>query len=745
MYTLSIYYDGTSDKNIIVQAISNIAKVRGDKEVRNKSIQFNKRYDMISNFSPSLQLKKFFICPYVITLDVYSDLQKIEPQVKSQIFARYGYFASILLALDMKREACVALCHAANYLLSELLQTNDSSNFLCGILLFSDEFYNGKMKKALFQNRHLTQYLTKLAQIYISILNEPYETKVSDHVRGILQKSSLGSKMLRVSEWRDAALLANIVGEFTGASPRHLVLLNELLAVIQMSSSLKLLQDKGHKDFQRDFDNSILLIVKSLKKSAVDIPALYFAAASIMYSLGRTSAFQTYEIRATYYIDRAYDEVNIYSQHQQVDVVKIVESLTYKASILLLKHHLHTKGSFLNNELEVVMEQCNDALELIYKEPDEELRSIMSKRFGKCLLWLVVRIYQHYSCDNACASGSEKMTLIYDYTCHTQKRTGFECIAVPLLVKGELLNEAKYLVSLMESVGNEEEKVPDNHEKTSEISKRILAVVKSNDDIDELVIKITSFAFEIESSTLSFDTLHDLEEGFYLFKSFFAKISSADTEGLTTTSQKMALSISAMWWMSTCQAILSQGFYKVGAMKRALKSIRLSIDFCKQGLSFCKHPQGLILPHLNDFKGNSFTTMFIASNRLRTLFKARINDSYEHIAKIYIIIGDHKRAKRYVIASGENLSLIPKNIPLSNGGSVEDMLKILNPKVHCTRHMTMKNTMLDIFSLSAPKTSNISGVLSFFVKDISDTMKIQLERQSLDWLRESIQYFLHCK
>ena len=636
----------------------------------------------------------------------------------------------------MKREACVALCYASNCLLTELIESR-KTHLICDILLYSEEFYNGKMKKSLFQSRQLDLYLAKLAQLYISTLNETHTSIIHEHMESLLKKSPFGSAILKVSEWNKDALLASITRAFVSASSQRLVLVNELFAVIGSNSVSKLLLEDGHERFQRDFDNSIILMAKSSKKCVENLIALYFAAASIMHSLASTYAFQSCAIRASYYIDRAYDISDTLTQQHKSDKEKLVESFTYKASMSLLKHGLKTKDTIPHSLLEHVMCESANALELIYNEQDESRRSAMSLHFGMPLLWIVVRIYQIFCSDNSSVSGSDQMTLIYDYSSSIETFTGFECIAAPLLLKGELYNKVYCLVSLVTPITNSSRK----YVRQSVILDRISSLV-CEDSIEESLMNILSHAFEMASSRFPLHLLNQLQQGFELFRNFYSRSIEVCTKSQQNRSQ-MALSISALWWMTTCQEILSREFYEVGNMNRSLESIRRSMGYCKQGLSFYKLIQSSNnIPHMHEFTGSRFSTIFITSNALRQLFKARIHDCYESIAKIYVRVGDCKRAKRYMIASGESSYLIPKDIPISNGGSIEDIIKILNPNITSIRQMMMKNTLVDIFTQST-STKSYESILNLFARDAeTNAVNIQVSTTNLDWLRESIKYFL---
>ncbi len=556
-------------------------------------------------------------------------------------------------------------------------------------------------------------------------------------------QSYFGSAMLKASEWKGQSYLAHIVKELISSnqSSTTSILVHEVLQTLGVTAS-KLIEECV--PFQKDLRQSMVQIVKFFKSYPVEyVSALCITTASTMHVLAKNKKLNECASQVTFYVDRAYDEINSHLQNGNLDLQRHMILLAYKASIQLLKVKYNFNTKFQNVTLQdgykEVMESCKAAIDL-FSTKSTEWKDLLPHNVANSLKWTITTVFQHYYVDNLCMLGAENMTLLYDFGASYGKATlGIEGIVGSLLLKGEQTERASYLVSLIQETEH-------SKREGKELSDRISSLVhdKSKYSLDELIQCLLSQTVEIESYSRISNSLQELEESFTtLEREFPLKFS---TNQYTEEGGEAALDFATNWWLSSCQTALAHGYYNIGEIERALICIRSCVDFCKLGLKAAASVRKASVISMHELGENNFLTTFISFTGFTELFRSRIYDCYESMAQMYCGLGDHKRAKSYTISSGESLGLFPRDMLMSNYSTVTDMLRIINPNVITIRHMIMRNTIINIFSLTNQGNDNIDELKFMFVEEVSSTISnMTITTQNLDWLRESSRYFILCK
>ena len=309
-----------------------------------------------------------------------------------KLSSQYNYFATILESAQMYKEACITLCHSLKY-------TKFQSDMFCHILLFSSEYFSGKIKRSMAQSSHVSNTVLKIARLYLSsLIVESTQTTIIGEVNDLkdFRKSLIGNLLLTSTDSDCHTFFASMSKEILDSSPQSLVIINELLVAVgtKLPSS-----EEKISPFLHDLDNSIVILVQHLEKmNKENTAALYIVAASVVNNLASNLGLGTYRNRIEYYIDRAYDTIQS-AIKKEINPVRKAFLLTYSASILLLKirnHGSNMTQSVLDNRYDEVMEVCAAAVETVSKAHTLEWEGTGLDRIMKSLTWTIVTVYQHY-------------------------------------------------------------------------------------------------------------------------------------------------------------------------------------------------------------------------------------------------------------------------------------------------------------------------------------------------------------
>jgi hypothetical protein len=669
------------------------------------------------------------ILPFVVSIDIFTHIYAIKPELQFQVSSRILTLASLLSSIDMRKEACLALCYSVRYIVSEM----DESKALkyinySDILLFSDPYFTGKIKRSLIKHDQLTAVLQKIVRIYISLMmNEQdvqQEERFYDGLK-IAQKSVFGSKLLKGLEWSPHSLLSNVMIELLSNSCENVVVVNEVLYMLGMAMSRQ--NEDIMLSFQNDVTNSIDIIVKKMNiLPAENVSAFYLSVATLCHSLNSKCEV------VLQYLTKACTVIESCMQADSIDIIRKVTLITCKVSLLLLIDKMTVEiGAPKCNLQEEIVNHSSTVIDLLYIE-DRTTTCSLPKLVTNSLVYSLVILYQKLHEGDEILLGDEKIISLISHIAKVNDNyTGFEAIAGPILVESEQYDRALILIDEVICKGND-----DFYDKI-----RSLCDCIPNQGSETLIALMLSQSFELCSATTPKQSLHGLEQCCAYVSSTI--LSNCKTQNIKR--KDFALNLATLWWMSCCEWALSKGYSMRGEVDKAIICIRRCIKFCKNAIRIAS-TSTLQSQQLYEVNSESFGILFISLTALRTFFLSKLSESFESLAKCHCLLGDHKTAKMYIIAAGENAGLIPKRSVISNHMRVQDVIEMINPKMNKVRHLGLKTTLVDIFTqveLSAEVSSYLKS--AFIEETVTFSPKKEYCSKDIAWFRESINTFILCK
>lgn len=637
----------------------------------------------------------------------------------------------------MKREACLALCHSLKHTILESNQNYDVA--FSDILLFSDEYINGKMKRSLINCGKVLLMIHKIARLYISILTDESTSFISSKTEEELKHmrlSSVGDSIMKVSEWNREAYLAHIIREMLGSSLQHAFLVNELLIIVTSTASKTI---EHTAIIKKDLDESLDLVTKEFYSLPIEIlSALYLARANTTIHLSNKVSSCEKATIVIPYVDKSLQAITSCIEETSIKKERKLLLLTFYASLLYLK----LKSMFENqshpvfpcHQYQLVIQTCSEAMNIMHNEIDI-LGEKLSKSVGMSIIWTATKVFQEYYVSSESALCVQNMNLLYNLSHYYLKEfSGFEGFVLPILLKGELDQDAGKLIDLVQPLDDK-----GNKGSVSDRIHQLLACSTSDDSgSSDLISNVFANSIELESlkASLPCDDLVELSD---CSKQFETKFLDFDlTRESRIDDRDVALLLVVHWWLSCCHYVLANGYNRIGKVQRSIFCLRKCINYCKKAIQYSSQFTSSS-PSVSELKENSFAIMFINLTSLRSMFHAKKFDCYEALAKMYCYIGQHRTAKGYVIASGQSLCLLPKNVEISSNESINDILKMLSPQVKNVRHLVFRNTLIDIFSRITSETKDDYSIHSIFHGDLTSAV------QNVDLLRETILTFILCK
>ncbi len=637
----------------------------------------------------------------------------------------------------MKQEACLALCHSLKHTILESDKNYDVA--FSDILLFSDEYINGKMKRSLINCGQVSLVIHKIARLYISIMIDESTSFMSSKPEEELKHmrlSSVGESIIEVSEWNRKAYLAHIIKEISGSSVQHTFLVNELLIIVA-STATKTIEHSTI--IKKDLDESLDLVTKEFCSLSPEISAaLYLARASAMIHVSRKVSSCEKATILIPYVDKSLQAITSCIDGTYIKKERKLLLLTFYASLLYLK----VKSTFENqshlvipcHQYQLVIQTCSEAINIMHNEADI-LGEKLSKSVGTSIIWTATKVFEEYYVSSESALCVQNMNLLYNLSHYYLKEfSGFEGFVLPILLKGELDEYAGKLIDLVQPLHEKR-----NKGSVSDRIRQLLACSTSGDSGSSVLISnVFANSIELESlkASLPFDELVELSD---CSKQFETKFLDFDlTRESRIDGSDVALLLVVHWWLSCCHYVLANGYNRICEVQRSIFFLRKCINYCKNAIKYSSQFISSS-PNVSELQENSFAIMFINLTSLRSMFLAKMFDCYEALAKAYCYIGQHRIAKCYVIASGQSLSLLPKNEEISSNQSINDILTILSPSVKNVRHLVFRNTLIDIFSRITSETKDDCSIQSVINGDLTTTV------QNVDLLRETIITFILCK
>ena len=684
---------------------------------------------------------------FSVSLDVAHIIFALRPDQGQKLVLLYSHLAGILQSLDMKKEACVALCHSLRYTQTEIYDAKIEKigTDICDILLFSDEYFSGLMNRSLIANEQVTMIIHKITRLYITLLEQDQNStaiKMTEEEMRYFQTSTIGVKILHGSDWDCEAKLGFVIKEILGTSFTNLVLLNELILCLG-KTAVSMIQNVNL--VLEDVESSIDLVMRELKTLPAEyICSIYIMIATLMTNLMSERLQNKRDETVLCYVQKALSVLESCLNTDFIESERRCALLTYNASLLIfearLKHIQNPPELLLVNKYEEALEHCSSTVEIICMTENLQWKQKLFRKLGNAIMWSIGKIYLQCFVDNESEPDFDKLTLLVKVSKFFEKGySGLEAVIVPMLIEAEQDEKAQ---SIMQLVIAKNDVIPtrDISHKLKTVSNYVRDLIDNENkrSYDERVTAILSMSFEIMAlKHTTFELQADLEKSFELLDE---KYSSFSLSNISPPDDYYACGsfLVICWWLSCCHAALGKRYDQMGDLQRALTSLHRCIKVCKDALKIISQFKPN-LPSVHKLKEENFAIIFISSSSFKSMYLKKICNCYELIARLYCHIGDHKKAKAYVIASCETLGVILKNSNISTDDTIEQMLNTVTPKLKTIRHLILKNTIIDVFSCINPANDDSTKVRSIFMEE---TSKSESVIDNLDWLRETVKTYI---
>ena len=659
----------------------------------------------------------------------------------------YSHLAGILQSLDMKKEACVAFCHSLRYTQIERYDAKieKSDPDICDILLFSDEYFSGLMSRSLIANEQVTMIIHKITRLYITSLEKDQNStafKMTEEEMRYFQTSTVGVKLLHGSDWDYEAKLAFVIKEILGTSYKNLVLLNELILSLGKTAASMI---KNVNLVLEDVESSIDLVIRELETlPAENICSIYIMIATLMTHLMSEGLQNKRDETVLCYVQKALSVLESCLNTDFIESERRCALLTYNASLMILEARLkyiqNPPELLLVNKYKEALENCSSTVEIICMTENLQYKQKLFRKLGNAIMWSIGKIYLQYFVDNESEPDFDKLTLLLKLSTFFEiGYSGLEAVVVPMLIESEQDEKAQSIMQLV-IAKNDVYPTRDISHKLKTISSYVCNLIDHENKFsyDERVTAILSMSFEIMAlKHTTFELQTDLEKSFELVDEKYSNFSLTNispSDDYYTCGSVLVI----CWWLSCCHAALGKGYNQMGDLQRALSSLHHCIKVCKDALKIISQFKPNV-PSVHKLKEEKFAIMFICLSSFKSMYLKKICNCYELTARINCHIGDHKKAKAYVIASCETLGVILKNSNISTDDTIEQMLNTVTPKLRTIRHLILKNTIIDVFSCINPANDDSTKIRSIFMEE---SLKSESVIGNLDWLRETVKTYI---
>ena len=700
----------------------------------------------------------------------------------SSLPTRFLEVSSVLQSLSMTREAFGALSYSILYhAMDEELKNHSGTQTIDNDLLLCDDYINGSVPsdafiRADFLPKELVQSLHRSVRLLVTAIGcSEGSPKACTH-RLSSSRSPLVSQIQILSTSGDVELLRHFVKVALTTNSKTST---EASLLFQLSMALEFLQcfggamleavRKGNNQVPvSDLIDYIKVYMDEIKTLASDaeyahgdyLASLYIAGAAIVRGLCKydTNEPGTGSEHTAYFIDQAENEL-VQSLEGELPPARAARLMICHISVMMLKSNGHQTHDYppgdsmvAKSDLGNIIIKCTQVVALI-SDNFEAWNSIDSRKYNNALLLNIFKVLQSYECEGSSVAAAQSMPLLKEavqIAAGTKLR--LESFILPTLILGELHEYATISEAQPDSgVDDASETYIANKIETLFRQIRDKTVgdacsAEGSEDTMGLVMELYSASSTIQSVIM----IMSLEN----LSSFISHISGilANWKGLQIDNvDSSAMQLSILWWTSSCQMALYFGYMRLGNYSNAWQCIRLCCDINKGALRTMRNKTSPI----HCITSQWFLPSYLCSIGFKASFTSRFCQSLEYMARVYLNVGDSRKAKQYIIASAESLHLIPKRSSISKTPSLTEITSLMSGNCGTIRHLQVRTTATDIFSLSMP--------LSKFDEEVSEVLRnltcqsptfhspflsvdeTMINNLKLDWLREAINYILLCK